>query len=76
VKERLLFAALPFAAGVLVLVFHRQFAALQIRSQNQLWGFRFGPREEAINRFVNVIVGICLLLYGFIGLAGFVPVRR
>lgn len=71
-----IFGAVLLAVGSLAILFHREFAAAQIRSQNQLWGLRMGARWEAVSRFVLVSIGLLAMLAGVAVLAGWVPMRR
>jgi hypothetical protein len=73
--ERYVFGAVAVIVGALLVLFRRPFAELQVRSQNQVWGFRTGPRSEAVSRTLALIVGAGFIVVGLLMLAGIGKMR-
>ena len=56
--------------GAMVLICRRRLARLVVETQNHVWGFTFGSREERLSRFVIVTVGAAFLIVGALALIG------
>jgi hypothetical protein len=62
--------------GILAVVFRRRLGEYQVRSQNELWGFRMGPRSITVSRSAILIVGLALVVMGALMLAGVGKMRQ
>ena len=51
-------AIVAVSLGALLIRFRKEFAALCVRDQNHVWGFRFGERTIRVNEVVLLIVGL------------------
>jgi hypothetical protein len=56
-------------AGLAMVVFNKPFSHLQIKGQNEFWGFNFGMKEIAVSRIVILIVGIGFIIVGLLALS-------
>jgi hypothetical protein len=51
-------------AGISMIIFRSPLARLQIRTQNDFWGFNMGERSKAVSRGVFVVIGLVLIVGG------------
>jgi hypothetical protein len=66
--DRLIVGLVSLSLGVLGILFRRFCATKIIEQQNKFWGFNFGESAVAAAKLVCVIVGIALLIVGFLNL--------
>jgi hypothetical protein len=68
--ERVLFVIVALTFGTLTLWFRKGYAALIIKDQNRLWGFRFGERTTRLTEIVVVVIAMLALVAGLLAMLG------
>lgn len=68
--ERYVIGGVALIVGIVMVVFRRALGELQVRSQNDFWGFRMGSRSVSVSRSVFLVVGVGFIVAGALILAG------
>lgn len=67
-EEKMILGIVFILSGILASLFSYPLAKGYISYQNQAFGFKFGKKEIAIGRILNVVVGIVFIIFGLLNM--------